>query len=1032
MGPVIGLFVAIGAFIGAHAAVFILTAVSIGLNVVSGLLMKKPSLGNLTADMGNRTLNAKQAIAPRRVAYGLVQLGGVYTDIHTTGATNEYAHLVYTLTGHKIHAFKKVLFDGVEVPNALTGTPTGNFAGFAWFEFKLGASGEPAFPNYVAEDPSHWTSAHRQEGCASVHVKLKWDQDKFPNGVPEIRFEVETKEVYDPRSSTTGYSTNAALCVADYMMDAAVGLGIPLSEINSAALIAAANICDEDVALKAGGTQKRYDCNGSFELNTTPSDALRAMLSAMAGDVVYTGGQWYVHAGAYRAPTLTFSDDDLAGPIKVQVKAQRADICNAVQGVYVSPAHSWQPTSFPPVRSTAYRTEDNGEELWKDIQLPFTTDYIRAQRLAKITLETSRRQLTADVTWKLGAWQVIPGDGLYWTRPRFGWSPKEFRVRSLQLLTTSDNNSSANEASGPALIVQHGLQEWDANVYAWTAASDEQDDIVNGVGTLPQPSQCAAPTAVTLTSGAPTAIIRVDGVVISRLKVSWTAPNDAFVLNGGKIHVSYKKHADSVWIYEGPVDGSATEVYLSDVSDGVAYDVLLQAENSYGVRSALVTAGPHTIEGVGFAHASYRPTANPLRAQDAGGFPRVIVDDGSGGFTMRIAGVGDVYDLAANVDATSADFGKTAYLYYDDPAFAGGSVAYNLTFTREVALQGTARFFVGSIHLPDAGGPATVGNNDGGAGAQVAKSFTLLPGTVVADAGWTNTDNVLDDNVNTSTSGAASAATQVITLKGYPAYYQLFSEIVLKVRSQLTAITGTAPALIEYSLDGGATWQNLRTITAADASPVQSLLGVSTKQKTDLVQVRMTIPGGNGATPANSTAGTFADDSLVGAIAWTVGSPSSATKSSGLGTSATHYLKATNFGFAIPTGATIVGIQARINKRGTYSDDGAGTIYNEVDDQYVRIIKGGTVQTAQNRPAGVWPSVNGDSFHGGSSDLWGQTWTYTDINASNFGLAVTANLYRQIASTTAVVNSVQLTVYYTLGASTSSAELFHATQEVTF
>ena len=66
----------------------------------------------------------------------------------------------------------------------------------------------------------------------------------FPSGEPEIRFDVNGKsDIYDPRTQTTGFTTNWALLVCDRMTDAKLGLGMDYaSEINEPQLIAAANV----------------------------------------------------------------------------------------------------------------------------------------------------------------------------------------------------------------------------------------------------------------------------------------------------------------------------------------------------------------------------------------------------------------------------------------------------------------------------------------------------------------------------------------------------------------------------------------------------------------------------------------------------------------------------------------------------------------------------------------------------------------------------------------------------------------------
>ena len=48
---------------------------------------------------------------------------------------------------------------------------------------------------------SEWTNDHILNDMAYAHFKLKWDQDKFPQGVPNITAILKGRKVYDPRES---------------------------------------------------------------------------------------------------------------------------------------------------------------------------------------------------------------------------------------------------------------------------------------------------------------------------------------------------------------------------------------------------------------------------------------------------------------------------------------------------------------------------------------------------------------------------------------------------------------------------------------------------------------------------------------------------------------------------------------------------------------------------------------------------------------------------------------------------------------
>jgi len=116
----------------------------------------------------------------------------------------------------------------------------------------------------------------------------------------------------------------------------------------------------------------------------------------------------------------------------------------------------------------------------------------------------------------------------------------------------------------------------------------------------------------------------------------------------------------------------------------------------------------------------------------------------------------------------------------------------------------------------------------------------------------------------------------------------------------------------------------------------------------------------------------------------------------------THWLRATNFGFDIPEGATIDGIVARIEKKAT----GA-----EITDASVKIVKSAVEVGDEKRIFGNWPLSDTYVQYGGVADLWGLTWT---VDAINFGFGVSiAALYAGEWGELADVDHIEIIVYYT-------------------
>ena len=122
-----------------------------------------------------------------------------------------------------------------------------------------------------------------------------------------------------------------------------------------------------------------------------------------------------------------------------------------------------------------------------------------------------------------------------------------------------------------------------------------------------------------------------------------------------------------------------------------------------------------------------------------------------------------------------------------------------------------------------------------------------------------------------------------------------------------------------------------------------------------------------------------------------------------------HYLKATNFGFAIPTGVTIKGIKVEIERKKAV---GFG---HSVKDSSVYIVKGGVIQTTQNKADTVteWTTTDTYITYGSLTDLWGISWTAEDINDIGFGVVISVSLSAKTVSQTAYIDHIRITADYT-------------------
>lgn len=159
-------------------------------------------------------------------------------------------------------------------------------------------------------------------------------------------------------------------------------------------------------------------------------------------------------------------------------------------------------------------------------------------------------------------------------------------------------------------------------------------------------------------------------------------------------------------------------------------------------------------------------------------------------------------------------------------------------------------------------------------------------------------------------------------------------------------------------------------------------------------------------------AGTGADDATVGTVSWN--NPGNVTAEDGVtadcatqNSAQTHYLKATNFGFAIPAGATITGVKAEFKTKCTVS------FGSPIMTISIKLVKGGTISGTDKADSVAWNSSTLTWMAiGSASEMWGLALTPADCNASNFGFVLSAKEFPFNSSSTNYIDAMKLTVYY--------------------
>lgn len=414
-------------------------AVGAGLNALAG----EPDVAGLDTQGGGRQLSfSPSSNMPRQIIYGETLVRGQPVFTKTSGTDRKNLDMIIAIgDAGPYESIEAIYFNEEELTLDGSGNVTSpsKYAGFAQIVTTLGSESQTAISDAVS-NITEWTSAHTGKGVCHAYVRLIWDPEVWTGGQPQIKFKVRGRKVYDPRlDSTNGgsgshrkddattweYSANRVLWALDWIRgvkmngERVAGLGAPNTLIDWGTWADAADAADENVAVVGAGTISRYTGGGGqIGTDDDPAGVARGMAQCFAGEYAPRSGYIACYAGEARTSTVTLSDDDLAGPIKLQTARSMRDTVNTIQAQYREPEEDYDFTDAPQYQNASW-VSDDGEEYYKQIGLPFEVDHRRAQRIAKIIAARLREPRRLEATWKQKGLQVREGDAFTWSSDRF-------------------------------------------------------------------------------------------------------------------------------------------------------------------------------------------------------------------------------------------------------------------------------------------------------------------------------------------------------------------------------------------------------------------------------------------------------------------------------------------------------------------------------------------------------------------------------------------------------------------------------------
>ena len=753
----------------AYAAVF---AIGAGLSMVSTALMPKPSYGQ---QMTGTDITVREPDASRKMVYGRTRMGGAIVYIDSTGTDNEYIHLVIALAGHEIDAFEEIYFNNEKIWDG--GSFVGSWGTYVYLGLHDGS--QTTADSALVSASTQWTNNHKLLDVAYMYVRLKYDAEQFAQGLPNVSAVIRGKKVYNPVTAVTEWTQNPALCVYDYLRDTKYGLAESASDVNSAALATAITLCDQAITLSAGGTQPRYTLDGLIDTANSKKDNIEGMLTAMAGSLSYSGGEYFISGAAYVTPTVTIDESVMVGGIEVQTKQSRRSLYNGVKGVFRSEEDDYVVADYPAQLSSTFSTED-GDPIYLDLALPFTTNNVRAQRIAKLALLRSRQQTAISVPCNLSALKFKAGDNIMVTNAKMGWSAKVFQVTGYDL----------SLSGGGEIIVSVQAIETASAIYDW-AASDQEDYLAGGEVSLYNGSTVAAPTSF---AGTASTEVNLDGTVAPQIVSTWVSSADAFVVN-----YDYQWSTDnSNW---NSFDVEGNQFTISPTIGAATYYTRVRAVNNLGVRSSFVTANVTAIGDTVAPAVAGSPSATAGQGSITVAWLNPSDKDFSNVEVHRSTSSGGTYTVIASV---SGGFGLAG-------SFVNGSLSDSTAYyykLKSVDYSGNKSAFTGVVNATTSAAAQTPRANQG----YVYKT--------AASAGTPSTPSATSYNYDTGSFGGLTSGWQVDppTVTGADGKYWATSfSVTESAYGGLQTITFNTP-FSSYNFDGLVTFTNLNSELANASS----------------------------------------------------------------------------------------------------------------------------------------------------------------------------------------------------------------------
>ncbi|MDK3072776.1 hypothetical protein QO034_06610 [Sedimentitalea sp. JM2-8] len=406
------------------------------------------------------SFTTKGGTDPQGTVIGWYATGGheIYRNSH--GYNRKFLTQVIELGDLPGVSLRRVIIDGVVsdlvddaeagfkgVVSKGTDNGTNFYTIMRFYDGTQTAASDWMIDKYGSGPDRSWTPDHILTGVSYVVVNHHSSRERYPNGVPEMRFEMDGIPFYDPRQDdtvggtgaqrwndrTTWSPTTNAIVLA-YNIKRGIttptgevwGGGAEAADLPLANWVAAMNACDLPI-----GDNDRPQFQAGFEIRfeDEPAEVIEELLAACNAEITEVGGVWTVQVGGPAASVVHITDADMlvSEPEEMDPFPGLEATHNAITISHPSPKGLWNGTAIETITNAAWEAADGVRRLF-ELRLPAVPWAEQARQVGNNMLRDDRPAITHKIVLPGEYFWLTPLMTLTWTSEWNGYDAKLFQI----------------------------------------------------------------------------------------------------------------------------------------------------------------------------------------------------------------------------------------------------------------------------------------------------------------------------------------------------------------------------------------------------------------------------------------------------------------------------------------------------------------------------------------------------------------------------------------------------------------------------